>query len=331
MSSQRCVVCGFQNPAGSAFCENCGRQLPDPQGAMPVDGPPPTVPVAGRSAPQPAPWTPGARPPQYPGAGSPSGFPTPPTGVSPPPGAPPASRPSPPPQAFSPYYHPGGMPPPVSRTSPGLIVGIAALALVALVVVSLAGFLVVRRLASIPQAANPGGSAPVSTPRGGPSPVPTTGPTAPPQGGGAGGAVTTKSFSLDPGGFQVTKHTDAEVDLQGSAGGVAVAAGQPDSPTTTQQELSHIQQQLESQYGSLQTCVDPQTFTIGGKSGTLQGWLYTDTDSSGNQVQVCDAYWVDAPRNGNLYEYEQLGDNSTWNSELEPAAQPVRDSIQWLV
>ena len=220
---------------------------------------------------------------------------------------------------------PGGMPPPVSRTSPGLIVGIAALALVALVVLSLAGFLVVRHLASLPQATNPA-PGPVTTPGGGPTAPPTSSP-----GGGGGGAVTTSTFSLNPGDFQVTKKTGNQVDLQGSAGGVAVAAGQPTSPTTTSGELSRIQQQLQSQYGSLQTCVDSQALSIGGKSGTLEGWQYTATDSSGNQAQVCDAYWVDVAPNGNIYEYEQLGNSDTWNSKLEPAAKPVRDSITWLI
>jgi hypothetical protein len=227
------------------------------------------------------------------------------------------------------------MPPPVSRTSPGLIVGIAALALVAVVVLSLAGFVVVRNLGSrSPQATNPA-PGPVSTPRGRPVPSPSAGPTpspTPSPGGGAGGnTVTTGAFSLDPGSFQVTKQTDNQVDLQGSSGGVAVAAGRPGSATTTSAELASIQGQLASKYGSLQTCLDSQAFAIGGKAGTLEGWSYLDTDAGGNQVQVCDAYWVDVDPNGNLYEYEELGTSSTWNSELEPAAQPVRDSIQWLV
>lgn len=342
MSGQRCPVCGFENPAGSSFCENCGNQLPDPEATVPADGRP-AVPVRGPTAPQPLGPNPWAPPPQYPAAGASPGFPTPPAQPAPAPGAYPApagpapGQPSPPPQAFSPYYHPAGPPPPVSRTSPGLIVGVAALALVALVVLSLAGFLLVRHLTSAPTANR--GPAPVATPRGGPVPSPTTAPTtaptapptSPPQGGGAGGTVTTHTFSLDPSGFEVTKQTDVLVNLEGSVGFIAVTAGQPDLPTTTSQELSRIQQQLESQYGALETCVEPQAYSVGGKPGTLEGWRYLDTDSSGNEVQVCDAYWVNAASSGNLYEYEQLGDDRTFNSRLEPAAAPVRQSIQWRV
>ncbi|MGH7922887.1 MAG: hypothetical protein ACREQM_23515, partial [Candidatus Dormibacteraceae bacterium] len=274
----------------------------------------------------------------------PGAFAAPPApGAAPPPGpgpsAPPPQRPYPPGpqpslggQPASPYYAPpGGMPPSVSRTSPGLVIGIAVLALAAIVVVCLGGFLVVRAISG------GGGQAQVPPPAvtsPGPTTAPTAGPTTPPTGnsGGAGSTVSTNTLSVTPGSqFQVARQTGTEVDLQGSAGDIAVAAGKPDNATTTAGELAAIRSNLQSQYGDVESCVTSQGFAIGGKSGTLEGFRYTDTDPSGTQVQVCDAYWVDAAANGKLYEYEQIGPSATWNSDLEPAAQPVRTSIRWLV
>lgn len=338
MSAQGCPKCGYPNPAGNHFCQSCGNPLPaavaaaPPTGAQPAPGPfggpQPTqawgpASATGATAPAwPQPPAPGPAQPTPPYQTPPAA----PTGQYPPPPGTPFEVPPPPAGQYTPYYNPGGVPPPVSRTSPGLLIGVAALALVAVVVVALGGFLVVRAVAGHPQSNNPT-PAPINAPGGGGGGNGGGGN----GGGGTGGAVSISTLSLDPGQFQVSNKTDTEVDLQGDPGGLAVAAGRSSTATTTQDELSRIQQQLQSQYGDLETCVQSTSFTIGGKSGTLVGWRYDDTDSSGNQTTVCDAYWVDAQPNGNLYEYEQVGADDTWNSDLEPAAKPVRDSIKWLI
>lgn len=153
----RCPQCGTENPSGSRFCETCGHDLAN---IPPLAEPPPSRPGVGDPAIADAPTMRyEVPPPSYrpPGSGRPPGGPG-----GPPPGD--AGLPTPP-----------SLPPARPRQRWPLYAGLAALVLVCIGCLAVAGLFVVN---SVNQAATPTALVPTSTPPFVPSPG--TGPTSTP-------------------------------------------------------------------------------------------------------------------------------------------------------
>ncbi|MFZ0218368.1 MAG: hypothetical protein WAM30_20715 [Candidatus Dormiibacterota bacterium] len=303
-----CANCRFENPDENEYCQSCGTSL----AGVPVS-------PAGATAQPAAPTSPagiGVPPPASPAYAPPppAGYPLPPPPSSYPPPLQPARAPAP--DYRSPYYAASGRAPQVGRMSPGLIVGVALAALVVVVVVALAGVVAVRALTGQPS---------------GPTPSPTVAPTTSPS-GGSSSTVDTSTFSLAAGStWSLKNRQDNLVDLQAGSGWglVEVMSQQLGQPETTAQAFSNVESSLQKKYPSVTSCIDQSTMTIGGISGTVKGYLYDEPNASGSTVQVCDAIWIDSKSNGDIYYYEQVSSNNDFNPRLEPAAKPVRSSIQW--
>jgi hypothetical protein len=307
MMARICANCRFENPDGNEYCQRCGTSLTGvpatPSGAAPRQvGPSSPAGIGVRPAASPAYAPP---PPAYPSPlPAPASYPPP---LGPAPAAEPGYR--------SPYYPASGPAPQVGRMSPGLIVGVALAALVVLVVVALAGVVAVRALTGHAS---------------GPTPSPTVAPTTTP--GGGSSTVDTSTFILTAGSaWSLKNRQDNLVDLQAGSGWglVEVMSQQLSQPETTGQAFSNVEASLQKKYPSITSCIDRSTMTIGGLSGTVKGYLYDEPDGSGSTVQVCDAIWIDSTSNGDIYYYEQVSSNGDFNGRLEPAAKPVRSSIQW--
>ena len=218
----------------------------------------------------------------------------------------------------SPYYQPRTSPQ-VSRTSPGVVVGMAAAIVGILVVIVIVIVLVARSV-------HGGNVTPTTHPSVAPSPKPTAG------GGGGGQTVSVGSVSIQVlSGFQLSDKDDTSVELEADDGAVLVASGQTNSPITLDQLFQSAEADLQKKYPDVSTCVDDQELTVAGKQGHVRGYKYTEQGDGGNSVVACHVYWYSVGAGGKtVYEWQQVSADSDFD-EFEAKAQKERATIKWKI
>lgn len=160
-----------------------------------------------------------------------------------------------------------------------------------------------------------------------PAPTPTPAPTP------DGQTMSLPHFSLFvPIGFSIGKQDSDQVVLyyQGSDSGVLVEAESMTSSANSADLQGQELSALQSQYGTVATCVAQETVDIGGVPGMLDGYLYTYTPEDGSTPYlVCNTFWFGTDSSQTTeYIFQEFARQENYPG-LDPLAGEIRSSITW--
>jgi hypothetical protein len=89
---------------------------------------------------------------------------------------------------------------------------------------------------------------------------------------------------------------------------------------------------MQSNYGSVGTCVDTENLSIDSVAGILTGYQYTFTPTDGSPAfSVCNVFWFGTDDAGTtMYTFQEFARQDNY-AEWDPTAEQIRNSIQWLL